>query len=64
MSEEAKETIRYILSLLKMCITANRLSVGTDDKGHILFFSTDEYLQKGEVSKCDGIVIDIQNLVK
>ena len=48
-----------------MTIAANRLSVGADDKGHILIFSTDEYLANGkDIKKCkDGIVIDIKNLV-
>lgn len=65
MSEETKEKIQFIFSLLKMTIAANRLSVGADDKGHILIFSTDEYLANGkDIKKCkDGIVIDIKNLV-
>lgn len=65
MSEETKEKIQFIFSLLKMTIAANRLSVGADDKGHILIFSTEEYIANGnKVQGCDGIVIDIKDLVQ
>ena len=65
MSEDAKEKVKYVLSLLKMVCMRNGLSVAADPDGHILFFSTDEYLKKGKnVAKCDGLVLDIQNLVR
>ena len=65
MNEETKEQIQFVFSLLKMTLAAHRLSVATDDKGHILIFSTDEYLANGkDIKKCkDGIVVDIKNLV-
>ena len=64
MSNDAKEELRYVLSLLKMVVMHHHLSVASDDKGHVLFMSTDEYLEKQSVKDCDGIVIDIKNLVR
>ena len=65
MNEETKHQLAYIFSLLRMTVMANKLSIATDPDGHILFFSTEEYMEKGEVSKCkDGCVFDIKDLVK
>ena len=64
MNDEVKEQLRYVLTLLRAVVMSNHLSVAADDKGHVLFFSTAEYEQKKNVKDCDGIGIDIQNLVR
>lgn len=64
MSDDAKEQLKYVLTLLRAVVMANHLSVAADDKGHVLFFSTEEYEKKKNVKDCDGIGIDIQNLVR
>ena len=64
MSNDAKEQIKYVLTLLRAVDMTHGLSAAVDDKGHILFFSTAEYEEKGNVKDCDGVGIDIQNLVR
>ncbi len=65
MTEDAKEEVKYVLSLLKITCIKNKLSMGTDMDGHLVFFSTEEYVKNGnEVHGLDGIVINIRDLVQ
>ena len=64
MNEDVKEEITIILGLLKGVLVKNKCSMATDNTGKIIIFSTDEYLQKKEISKCSGMVVDIKDLVR
>ena len=65
MTEDAKEEVKYVLSLLKITCIKNKLSIATNPDGHLVFFSTEEYIANGnKVQGCDGIVIDIKDLVQ
>ena len=64
MTEEQKQEVTFVLSLLKMTLIKNKLAMATSKKGDILIFSSEEYLAKdGKLADCDGIVTNIKDLV-
>lgn len=64
MSEEEKEELKAALMLLQNVVKKNCLSMAVRENGYIMFFSIDEYLQKGNLKECDGVCFNIHNFVK
>ena len=61
MTDEAKEEIQIVLSLLKSTLTKNHVSMATDSKGNIYFIDTDAYVLQNKKS---GFSVNINDLVK
>ena len=61
MTDEAKEEIQIVLSLLKSTLTKNHISMATDSKGNIYFIDTDAYVLQNKKS---GFSVNINDLVK
>ena len=61
MTDEAKEEIQIVLSLLKSTLTKNHISMATDSKGNIYFIDTDAYVLQNKKS---GFGVNINDLVK
>ena len=61
MTDEAKEEIQIVLSLLKSTLMKNHVSMATDSKGNIYFIDTDAYISQNKKS---GFSVNINDLVK
>ena len=61
MTDEAKQEIQIVLSLLKSTLTKNHISMATDSKGNIYFIDTDAYVLQNKKS---GFSVNINDLVK
>ena len=61
MTDEAKEEIQIVLSLLKSTLIKNDISMATDSKGYIYFIDTDAYVLQNKKS---GFSVNINDLVK
>lgn len=61
MTDEAKEEIQIVLSLLKSTLMKNHVSMATDSKGNIYFIDTDAYVLQNKKS---GFSVNINDLVK
>ncbi len=61
MTDETKEEIQIVLSLLKSTLMKNHVSMATDSKGNIYFIDTDDYVLQNRKS---GFSVNINDLVK
>ena len=61
MTEDTKEEIQIVLSLLKSTLMKNHVSKATDSKGNIYFIDTDAYVLQNKKS---GFSVNINDLVK
>ena len=61
MTDEAKQEIQIVLSLLKSTLMKNHVSMATDSKGNIYFIDTDAYISQNKKS---GFSVNINDLVK
>ena len=64
MKQEVKEDVAMALMLLRNACTKNFLSMATDSEGNLIFFETDEYLEKGDLKNCDYFATNIEKITK
>ncbi len=63
MKDETKQEILIKLEFLKKTIVQNRVSMGMDKDGNLMFFDTDAYI-KSKGKKFDGFKVNINDLVR
>ncbi len=64
MNEKQKIEISVVFRLLSGALKKNGCSIATDNTGKLFVFSTEEYQRNGnDLSKCSGLVVELQSLV-
>lgn len=62
-SEERREAVTLALEILKKTLVETETSMAIYGE-NLVFFGTEEYLEKQDVKQCDAFAVSIRDLVK